>query len=456
MANHKRNKLLVLAAALLTLLVVLISVAVFVSRQPDPSLSTEPSTEATTPSSEATEPPTQPPTEPPTEPPIVKESSFTLSATGDMLMHLPVINRYYTDGSYNFDGAFSHLRDYILKADYAVANLETTLSGGDYVHDDGSTGYKGYPQFNCPDAIVDGLKNAGFDALLTANNHTYDTRTVGLTRTQQIIAQRELDRLGTQADAEANDYLLVERNGISLGLMCYTYEDNADPNTKAPNGHTMSAADAPLICAFDYSNLPLFYSEVETYIAEMKASGADAIVMFIHWGSEYQTAHNTNQSAIAQKLCDLGVDVIIGGHPHVIQPVELLTSTVNADHKTVCLYSTGNALSNQRRQHMTLNTGHTEDGVLFSVTFTKYSDGTVILESAELLPLWVNDRHCILPIDKTVENWAAAFGVDNGVVAKMNESYDRTTAIVGAGMEQVKTYLTDHVAAVETRLNVQK
>jgi len=447
MANRKRNNLLVLALVLLAVLIMLIGVAVFIEPAPDPSLSTTPSEDTTVPSSQAT----QPPTNPPTQPPVVKESTFTLSATGDILMHMPVINYYSSGSSYNFDGAFSYLKEYAAKADYAIANLETTLAGLD-------NGYKysGYPNFNCPDAIVDGLKNAGFDMLLTANNHSYDTRTVGLTRTQEVIADRALGYLGTQVDADALDYQLVEQNGITLGLMCYTYENNSDPNVKAPNDHTMSSADAPLMCTFDYSNLPVFYSEVEAYITEMKALGAEAVVMFIHWGNEYQTKQNSTQSAIAQKLCDLGIDVIIGGHPHVIQPVELLTSTVDEGHKTVCLYSMGNALSNQRRQNMNLNTGHTEDGILFSVTFAKYSDGTVILESADALPLWVTGNYRIMPLDKSVENWQTKFGVDNPTLTQMNSSFDRTTKIVGEGMAQVETYLQTHVDEVETRLNVQK
>ena len=124
----------------------------------------------------------------------------------------------------------------------------------------------------------------------------------------------------------------------------------------------------------------------------MENAGAEAIVLYIHWGVEYQTKQNKTQSTIAQKMCDLGVDVIVGGHPHVIQPMELLTSTEDDNHKTICLYSTGNALSNQRKDLMTLNTGHTEDGIIFTFTFSKYSDGTVRVENADLLPTWV-DKH---------------------------------------------------------------
>ena len=136
-----------------------------------------------------------------------------------------------------------------------------------------------------------------------------------------------------------------------------------------------------LINYFDYDNLTGFYNEVSGYIDAMEAQGAQAVVMYIHWGEEYQLQANANQTTVAQGLCDLGIDVIVGGHPHVVQPVDLLSSTTDPDHKTVCLYSMGNAISNQRRHLMNLNTGHTEDGVLFSFTFAEYSDGTVRLDS---------------------------------------------------------------------------
>ena len=180
----------------------------------------------------------------------------------------------------------------------------------------------------------------------------------------------------------------------------------------------------------------------------MKAAGAKAIVMYIHWGEEYQLKANANQTAIAQALCDLGVDVIVGGHPHVVQPVELLTSTTDPDHKTVCLYSMGNAISNQRRENMNLNTGHTEDGVLFSFTFAQYSDGEVLLDSVEILPTWVwlgtidgSKEYRILPLDQDVEDWAAAFNISESAAASAQSSYQRTMDLVGEGIEASNAWL---------------
>ena len=453
--------LLILACVLCVILMILIPLAFILEMQEltesSNTTGTTPSTTVTVPTTTTTTPPT---TAAPTNPPVVKETSFTLSATGDILMHMPVVNTGKVGTGYDFDPLFTYFADYVQKADYAVANLETTLAGLDNGY-----AYSGYPCFNCPDEIIDGAKNAGFDMILTANNHSYDTRRVGLLRTLETIQNKGLDALGTRADADAPTYLVVERNGISLGLMCYTYEDSADPNIKAPNYITMKPEDAPLLNTFDYANTQAFYDEVRETMALMQTEGADAVVMFIHWGYEYQLTEHKSQNEVAQGLCDLGVDVIIGGHPHVVQPVELLQSTTDDTHKTVCLYSMGNAVSNQRLGNISsIKTPHTEDGVLFSVTFTRYSDGTVILESADLLPIWVylgtnpaaeRWTYNILPLDDSVTDWSSQLPFSDAVLNNAKASYDRTIAIVGEGMAEVDAYLTQNVIDTEALLGVQ-
>lgn len=467
-SSNRKNSRLVSIILILTVVLIGLLTAVFIADGIANSQSSTPSSSLLESSSSIA---TSESTTVITESPVVRESSFTLSAVGDMLMHIPVINTgyYSSTGDYNFNTIFSYFSSYISAADYAVGNLETTLAGLDNGYP-----YSGYPQFNCPDAIVNGMKDAGFDGILTANNHTYDTRAIGLMRTQKIIREAGLSKLGTKEAADDPNYMVVERNGIRLGLACYTYEAHPitedNPTGKYPfeqkalNGIPVNSKDAPYINSFDYHYLDEFYAEMQANIEATKEEGADAFVLFIHWGNEYQITQNATQSAIAQDLCDLGVDVIIGGHPHVVQPVELLTSTKDEAHKTVCLYSMGNAVSNQRRQNMNLKTGHTEDGVLFSVTFTRYSDGTVILEKADLLPTWVNLRtnpttgrreYNILPLDKELPDWKAQLGLTNTTLASALASYDRTMSIVGDGMTQVNTYLAEHTALVEQLLDVR-
>ena len=386
-----------------------------------------------------TEPPTEPPTEAPTAPTII--STATISATGDVLMHMPVVDTTKVSGGYDFTPIFQYLDDYAAKADYAVANLETTLAGLDNGY-----AYSGYPCFNCPDEIVTGLKASGFDMILTANNHCYDTRTTGLKRTVETVRAMGLDSLGTHATPDDPKYTVQEINGIQVGMLCYSYATADDyPDRASMNGILTSEDAKGLINYFDYSNLTGFYNEVSGYITAMEAEGADAVVMYIHWGEEYQLQANSNQTAVAQGLCDLGIDVIVGGHPHVVQPVDLLTSTTDPDHKTVCLYSMGNAISNQRREIMNLNTGHTEDGVLFTFSFAEYSDGSVRLDSVDILPTWVwkgSNSYRIIPLDTEVADWGTAFNLGSSSVESAKASYDRTMKLVGEGIRESNEYLT--------------
>lgn len=378
---------------------------------------------------------------------ITKVSTASVNVTGDLLMHLPIISSAaQSNGEYDFNNIFTLFQSYVSAADYSVANLETTLRSE-------ADGYKysGYPSFNCPDGIVSAAKSAGFDMLLTANNHSYDTRLKGMLRTLEVIDKEGLDRLGTHKTTEEKRYAVKEINGIKLGMMCYTYETDPSSDGVALNGISMTAEAKVLVNAFSYSETDAFYKSVEENMAAMKSEGAEAYVLFIHWGEEYNLKPNTAQKEIAQKMCDLGIDIIVGGHPHVVEPVELLQSTLDPDRKTVCIYSVGNAVSNQRKERMNLKTGHTEDGMLFGFTFAKYSNGEVLLENVELLPTWVNLHtsketgkkvYQILPLDEGIEDWKTAFGLSDTTEKAARASAERTKAITGDGMEAVKAYLS--------------
>ncbi len=460
----QKNTLIALIAVLTVALVILVAVAVLLpGKEPaDPTgpntLQTDPvgSTGTTEPSAEPTE---TEPTE--TEPKPYKVSTATVSSVGDILMHKGVFQSGYDDatGTYDLNLIFKYFTDHVSRADLALANLETTLCGTDNGYQ-----YNGYPNFNCPDAIGTAMKNAGFDTILTANNHSYDTRHVGLIRTQEVLASQNLQYLGTKLDAEAPDYMITELNGIRVGLMCYTYETVNDYDDRISlNGTTLTPADSLLVNSFDYTDLPAFYSELEENLEEMETYGVDATILYIHWGDEYQLKPNSHQKSIAQELCDMSIDVIVGGHPHVVQPVELLTSNEDPDQKTVCLYSMGNAVSNQRLGNISnCKTAHTEDGVMFSVTFAKYSDGTVIVESAEALPIWVDLRYnanwkreyVILPLDKSIADWKTQFGLTDETLTKANESYDRTAKLVDAGITEANAWYAARQEALEAELGI--
>lgn len=389
-------------------------------------------------------------TELPTEEAPQLVSTATVLSTGDILMHGKVINSgKQDDGSYNFDSIFQYVKSYSQAADFSVANLETTLCGTDNGY-----AYAGNPKFNCPDAIVDSLKGAGFDMLLTANNHADDTSLVGYKRTLNVVREKGLDTLGTYLSADEQKWTIEEVNGIKIGMVCYTYSDGFSQNGY-PLLNYNEVGENGILNYFTYDKLSEFYTQLQGYLDEMKAAGAEATVVYLHWGEEYKwktgEGPNANQTAMAQKLCDMGVDVIVGGHPHVVQPVDLLQSGTDAEHKTIVLYSMGNAVSNQRKEEMQQSepTGHTEDGVLFCVTFAKYSDGSVCVDSAELIPTWVNmhansgaTEYNILPLEEaTAAQWQAQFGLTDTQLANAKASFDRTQALTLTGMEKVQSYL---------------
>jgi len=395
---------------------------------------------------QATEPPVT--TEPPEPETVI--ATATIGAQGDLLMHSPVFNSArQSDGSYNFESVFRYSKDLVASMDYAVANLETTFGGPTRPH-------VANQSFCCPDELAENAKEAGYDMFLTANNHSGDTMADGLLRTLDITREAGLETLGSQKPGEKR-YSIVEINGIKIGMVAYTWAFSGDGSKFSLNGLS-AIKDEGQMNYFTKKNPDKLYNEVEPMIAEMKAEGAEATMIFIHWGEEYELKENAAQQKMAQRLCDIGFDVIVGGHAHVVQPVSLLESTVDPDHRTVCIYSLGNAVSNQRTGVSSqFPAGYTEDGVMFTVTFEKYSDGKVYVLDADVIPTWVNmndnkgsREYNILPLLKDQEDlWQSTFGLTNYQLQSCQKSYDRTMGIVGEGLEACQTYLAQAKEARE-------
>lgn len=361
-------------------------------------------------------------------------------STGDILIHSPFLEHYYnaSTDTYDFHEIFQYVKPYITDADYAIANLEVSLGGEE------AGPYSGFPCFNCPDAIVDALTDSGFDMLLTANNHVADTGFSGFERTHQVLTDKNIPWIGTQATAEEKRYQIIEVNGIKIGVVNYTYVTH-DGDTVYVNGIPISEEFAARLNYFDYNRLDEFYTDMEQLLADMKADGAQASLMYIHWGEEYHLSPTEYQEKIAQKICNIGFDAIIGGHPHVVEPVEVLTSETTGK-KMVCLYSMGNELSNQRHEllYEDIQSGHTEDGLLFYTNFEMKGDGTVTLTSVEVVPTWVhmyyneNNRRTyeIVPL-KTGADWSNLnLSASDTGASDAQESYDRTMALVGDGVAE--------------------
>ena len=377
-----------------------------------------------------------------TEPKLEVVSTASVSVQGDLLMHRPVMKTCLTEGdTYDFTSLFQYIVPELEKYDYNIANLETTFGGPDYP-------YQGNPNFNAPDTLADDLKETGFHMLLTGNNHCADTTTASITRTINQIRDRGLIPLGTQRNADEPKFEIVDIGGIRVGMVCYTYATSVHNGLPVFN-YRFHVTEQGVVNFFTNDALDKLYTEMDAILADMEAQGAEVTMAFMHWGTEYDVNENDTQRAIAQKLCDMGVDVIVGGHPHVVQPMDLLTSSLDDDHKTVCIYSLGNAISNQRISEMDLKTGHTEDGVVFSVVFEKYSDGSVHVAGTDVLPTWVNyhgnhgyNEYNILPLyNDRRDEWKDLFYLSGEQLVGAQNSYERTMSIVEAGLKECQDYL---------------
>lgn len=259
-----------------------------------------------------------------------QRKEISLLFVGDLMQHQAQIEAALcNDGSYDYGHCFSLVKERISRADFAIGNLEVTLGGKPY---------RGYPQFSAPDEFLYAIKDAGFDILATANNHSLDRHHRGLERTLTLIDSAGLEAIGTyhNADDRTHRYpLIIEKNGIRIALLCATYGTNGIA-TRPPNIVNR-----------------LNREELSEDIRTARRMKADAIIAIVHWGNEYQQQPTEEQRNLAHWLISQGVDHIIGSHPHVIQPVELIPHTDYPTHHAV-IYSLGNYISNMSIAHSTV------------------------------------------------------------------------------------------------------
>ena len=249
------------------------------------------------------------------------EHHLSLLFAGDLMQHGPQIKAaLQSDGTYNYDECFAGIKNEIERADVAIGNLEVTLGGKPYA---------GYPQFRAPDEYLRACIDAGFDILLTANNHCLDSRRAGLERTIMMMDSLHVPHLGTYVNQEERDKaypFLFEKNGLRIMLLNFTYGTNG-----------IAVQEPNVVCLMDTT-------EIRADIEKAKAMQPDAIIALPHWGIEYQQLPSPQQREMANWLIANGVDHVIGGHPHVAQPLEL-----SEDSCHLIAWSMGNVVSNQSK-----------------------------------------------------------------------------------------------------------
>ena len=297
---------------------------------------------------------------------IIKSKSkpdtvFTLLFGGDMMGHLQMINSAYNypKEEYEFDHWFQFVSPYIKSCNWAIANLEVTLAGKPYT---------GYPQFSSPDAYAVSIKNAGFDALVNANNHSQDRGKLGLERTIRILDSIDMIHTGTFKDTtqfNKNYPLIVNVAGCKIAILNYTYGTNGLLVTH-PNMVNMIDSIAMINAIF-----------------KAKSLGADLIIPIMHWGIEYQTVENENQILIAKLLAKHGANAIIGMHPHVVEPIKKIkVKSIDNDSISIPVaFSLGNFVSAQTNRYC-------DGGIMIRLTCKRKND-KVEITNFDYLPFWV-------------------------------------------------------------------
>lgn len=370
--------------------------------------------------------------------PEAEEATAVITTAGDIIMHLPFLeSSVYFDGTnYDYNPIFKYMKEIYEAADFSAVTTEYALTDGNYT---------GYPTFCAPDAIAEALAANGLDMCLLANNHIYDNGDEGLQRTMDVLTQNNLLYTGTRKTEEDKNYIIQDINGIKVGFFNYVFETEKVDGYKTINGIAVSKESENLINSFQEAEPQSLYDDVDKILAEMKEAGVEYTIAYMHWGVEYQTTENEYQDAIAQKLCDMGIDALIASHPHVIQPVDLLESS-DGTHKMVCAYAIGNHLSNQRTEYMDGATyGYSEDGMVVTLTIHRDKEGQITLEQADFIPTWVyhdqsvDDEYFILPLQYPDEIKEAS-GLAN-IAEDVDASLERTNGIVGEGVQKVQEAL---------------
>ncbi len=290
--------------------------------------------------------------------------NITIASVGDIMMHEAQIKAgSLGNESYDFSAMFKSIKPYIEKADFAIGNLETTLAGKEKK-------YTGYPMFNSPEILAKNIKDAGFDMVTTANNHSLDRGFYGVVKTIENLDKAGLLHVGTYKSREDSEAIFVEDiKGVKVAFLVYTYGTNG-----------ITIAEKFAVNLIDRSKI---FEDVK----KAKALNSDMIVASMHFGIEYKTTQNKTQEDLVDFLFKNGVDVVLGSHPHVLQPVEMKTvkDLYGVEKERFVIYSQGNIVANMPERYK-------NSGVILNINIRKDKDGTNI-DKVEYMPTIVDSYY---------------------------------------------------------------
>lgn len=344
-----------------------------------------------------------------------KPVTFTITALGDSLCH----NTQYWDaynkesGEYDFSYVYEDIQSYTKTSDITIGSLETTFAGEE-------RGYSNYPTFNTPDSLATALKNIGVDIISLAGNHALDYGYTGLCRTIDVLDNAGISHLGTYKTAEDQEKILIQNvKGLNIAFINYTYGTNGIP---VPSGK-------------DFCVNLIDKNLIKKQIDQAKSQNVDIIIACMHWGTEYRTTANSEQEELANFLFENGVDIILGNHPHVLEPMEKRNITLpdGTKKEVFVVYALGNFTADQRDEI-------TRDSAILNLTITKNSDNKISIDKVNYVPIYMYKnsnsslhKFKILDIEKTINEYDSGLNTSIGLTTYNNlkKQLEKIKSILG-------------------------
>lgn len=318
-----------------------------------------------------------------------EEKTVQVSAVGDIMVHSTQLTSAFDPKCkcHNFHPVFKNIKEYLVSADIAFGNLETTLPGDSKL-------FAGYPQFGAPDELAHALKDTGFDILTTSNNHSVDTGRKGIDHTIDTLDSLGIRHLGTYKsieEFEKNRILLYTKNGINFAFLSYSYSTNG---IAIPKDKVVNIIDK---------------DRIREDIQLARSKKPDVLIVAYHFGTEYARFPDKFQKEMVDFAFQEGADIILGGHPHVLQPYELdwIQDKYGERKQRLVIYSLGNFVSGQIKRY-------TNGGMIFNFKLTKKIESgktEISIKDVGYVPVFVyvsNDKsgyqYNVLPVEKYLKN----------------------------------------------------
>ena len=338
----------------------------------------------------------------PTLQPPVSLRRVRVRAVGDLMVHKKQLQiARQADGTYDFHPQYARIAASLADADYTIANLETTI--GQYEN----RPYSGYPMFNTPEALLDAIRDAGVDFLTLANNHMLDRYYEGMLKTIDNVEAWGFDFGGANRSPEEQAApKVVEVNGVHIGFLCYT---------EMTNGMEDWSNAAVRRFGVNY----LRKADIRADVRRLREAGADVVIAIPHWGPEYTRRPEAYVVNWGRKMIAAGVDVVLGSHPHMVQPVEFVDAQTETGEtrRGLVAWSLGNFIDNMLKRY-------TDSGIILEFTIQETQDGGFAITDVGCVPVycWKQDANIqtiasLKYLDEPPE------GMSTGTWQRMKDSY---------------------------------